>query len=136
VAAASAVSTDPGLGAAPVLRTEYEFTLPFGYVDQRGTLHRQGVMRLSTAQDEVDSLDDPRVQARHGYWPILLLSRVLVSLGEFRPVPPAVVEGLFSGDFAYLQDLYIRINDFGANIVETRCPACGDRFALDLAAGS
>ena len=117
-----------------VLRTEYAFTLPFGYVDERGTLHRQGVMRLATAQDEVESLADPRVQANQNYWPILLLSRVLLHLGEVRPVPPAVVEGLFSGDFAYLQDLYVRVNDFGANLIQTQCPACGDRFTLDLTA--
>jgi hypothetical protein len=123
------------VATVPLLQTEYEFTLPFGYVDGRGTLHRQGVMRLATAQDEVESLADARVRANQGYWSILLLSRVLTQLGDIRPVQPSVVEGLFSGDFAFLQDLYVRVNDAGANLVETQCPTCGGRFTLDLTAG-
>src|SRR5712691_4887831 len=98
---------------ATLLRTEVEFTLPLGYVDQAGTLHRQGVMRLATAFDEVQPLQDPRVQSNQAYLSILLLSRVLVKLGTVSPVPPAVVEGLFSADFAYLQDLYVRLNVTG-----------------------
>ena len=35
-----------------MLRTEHEFTLPMGYLDEEGTLHREGVMRLATAADE------------------------------------------------------------------------------------
>ena len=31
-----------------MLQTEYEFTLPKGYVDQEGTVHSQGVMRKIT----------------------------------------------------------------------------------------
>jgi hypothetical protein len=119
---------------AQLLQTEYEFTLPCGYVDERGTLHRQGVMRLATALDEVEPLADARVRANQAYLAILLLSRVLLRLGEFSPVPPAVVAGLFSADFAFLQDLYVRVNDRGANLVETECPSCGGRFVLDLAA--
>jgi hypothetical protein len=116
------------------LQTEYEFTLPCGYVDERGTLHRQGVMRLATALDEVEPLADARVRANQAFLSLLLLSRVLLRLGEFSPVPPAVVAGLFSADFAYLQDLYVRVNDHGTNLIETRCPSCGGPVVLDLAA--
>src|SRR5438105_5511492 len=94
---------------APLLRTEVEFTLPVGYVDRFGTLHRQGVMRLATAVDEIEPLQDPRVQANQAYLGVVLLSRVMVSLGDISPVPTKVVEGLFSADFAYLQDLYVRL---------------------------
>jgi len=69
---------------AQLLRTEVEFTLPLGYVDQGGTLHRQGVMRLATAFDEVQPLQDSRVQANQAYLSILLLSRVVVKLGTLR----------------------------------------------------
>ena len=43
------------------LQTEFDFTLPKGYVDSTGTLHRVGTMRLATARDEIEPLRDPRV---------------------------------------------------------------------------
>lgn len=119
-----------------MLRTEFEFTLPHGYVDERGNLHRQGTMRLATALDEVEPLQDTRVRANEAYLGILLLSRVITRLGDVRPVSPAVVERLFSGDFAYLQQIYLQVNDVESSEVETECPTCGSRFALDLAGAS
>jgi hypothetical protein len=115
-----------------MLRTEFLFTLPCGYVDEQGTLHRQGTMRLATAHDEVEPLQDSRVRANETYLSILLLSRVITRLGEMNSVTPEVVEGLFSADFAYLQDLYVRVNQVGGNVMETQCPTCGRRFGLDL----
>ena len=120
--------------ARPLLQTEFAFTLPCGYVDERGELHREGTMRLATALDEIEPLRDPRVQANQAYVSILLLSRVITGLGENGPVSPAMVERLFAADFAYLQDLYVRINDTGSSLVETSCPSCGTRFTLDVAA--
>ncbi len=107
--------------------------LPRGYVDAHGNLHRQGTMRLATALDEIEPLQDPRVRANEAYLSILLLSRVITRLGDIRQISPAIVESLFSADMAYLQDLYIRVNDIGNSLVETQCPHCGTRFALDLA---
>ena len=118
---------------ANLLRTDVEFTLPLGYVDDAGRIHRSGVMRLAAALDEVQPLQDSRVQSNQAYISILLLSRVLTRLGSIAPVPPAVVERLFSADFAYLQDLYVRVNEVGGNLAETQCPDCGSRFAVDLA---
>lgn len=116
-----------------MLQTEFEFTLPAGYVDGAGNLHRSGVMRLATALDEVEPLRDARVRVNDAYLAILLLSRVVVRLGSISPVPPGVIEGLFAGDFAFLQDLYVRINQDGSSVVHTQCPSCGTEFALDLA---
>jgi hypothetical protein len=122
------------LAEAPHLpRTEVEFTLPVGYVDRAGAIHRQGVMRLATAVDEIQPLQDPRVQANAAYVGILVLSRVLVRLGPISPVPPVVVESLFSADYAYLQDLYVRLNEPGGTLADTRCPACGAQFTVDVA---
>jgi len=118
---------------AHLLRTEVEFTLPLGFVDSSGTLHRLGVMRLATAVDEVQPLQDPRVVANQAYLSILLLSRVVVRLGSISPVPASVVEGLFSADFAYLQDLYMRLNEPGGTLADTRCPECGTQFTVDVA---
>lgn len=116
-----------------MLQTEFEFTLPRGYVDEQGTLHRHGTMRLATALDEIEPLQDPRVRANEGYLSILLLTRVVTRLGELGQPTAAVVERLVSADFAYLQELYRRVNELESSLIETQCPTCGSRFALDLA---
>jgi hypothetical protein len=117
----------------PLLQLEYPFTLPCGYVDERGNVHRQGTMRLAHALDEVAPLGDPRVKSNEAYVGILVLSRVVTRLGDLAPIGPAVIEQLFSADFAYLQEFYIRVNDPVGEVIETHCPSCGARFALDLA---
>ncbi len=115
-----------------MLQTEFEFTLPCGYIDAQGNLHRQGTMRLATALDEIEPLQDARVRANEAYLSILLLSRVITRLGDIRQVSPAIIEKLFTADMTFLQDLYIRVNDGGTSLIETQCPSCGTRFALDL----
>src|SRR5438270_5159465 len=89
---------------------EHEFELPKSYVDSEGNLHRQGVMRLATAADEIFPMRDPRVQNLPAYLIVLLLSRVVIKLGKLQQINPGVIEGLFTEDLAYLQDLYNRIN--------------------------
>jgi len=118
-----------------MLQTEFDFTLPRGLVDAQGNLHRHGVMRLATALDEIEPLQDARVRANEAYLSILVLSRVITRLGEMRQVSPLIIEQLFSADLAYLQHLYIQVNDTGTSLAETQCPTCGTRFALDLAGG-
>lgn len=93
-----------------MLQTEFEFTLPKGYIDADGTLHRDGVMRLATAADEILPLRDPRVQSNPAYLVVILLSRVVTKLGTVNPITPQVIEGLFAADLAYLQDFYNEIN--------------------------
>lgn len=115
-----------------VLQTEFDFTLPRGYVDADGNLHRHGVMRLATALDEIEPLADPRGRTNESYLAILLLSRVVTRLGNVSTISPTIIEGLFSSDFAYLQDLYLRLNDDGHRWIETQCPTCSTRFELDL----
>ncbi len=120
------------MAAAMMLQTEFAFTLPYGYIDERGDRHQQGVMRLATALDEIEPLGDPRVQENQAYVSILVLSRVITRLDGVASVTPAVIERLFSADFNYLQDLYIRVNDAGTSLIETACPACGTHFTLDV----
>ncbi|MGE0885933.1 MAG: hypothetical protein AB7P14_20540 [Blastocatellales bacterium] len=117
---------------AQVLQTEFDFTLPRGYVDADGNLHRRGVMRLAKARDEIEPLADSRGRANESYLAILLLSRVVTRLGDISPISPAVIEDLFSSDFAFLQDLYLRLNDDGSRWIATECPNCKTRFELDL----
>ena len=93
------------------LQTEFSFTLPKGYVDGDGVLHRVGTMRLATARDEIEPLRDQRIDGPDDpYLTILVISRVLSSLGTLRQVTPHEVEGLFAADLAFLQDLYGIIN--------------------------
>jgi hypothetical protein len=114
-----------------MFQTEFPFVLPRGYVDRDGTVHREGVMRLATAADEIAPLKDPRVQANPGYLVVILLSRVVTRLGEVRQLNPAVVEGLYAADLAFLQDFYQRINDSGHARLSVACPHCQGEFEVD-----
>src|SRR6185295_19367585 len=108
------------------------FTLPRGYVDPEGNLHRDGVMRLATASDEIAPMKDPRVQSNQGYLAVIVLSRVVTRLGTLTQVNPRIVESLFAGDFAYLEDLYRRINRNGHDRVRVTCPDCSAKFEVEL----
>jgi hypothetical protein len=93
------------------LRTEYEFVLPRGYLDDDGTLHRKGTMRLATARDELEPLRDPTINsADDPRLTILVLARVVKSLGTLTLVTAYEIERLFAADLAYLQDFYGVIN--------------------------
>jgi hypothetical protein len=112
-------------------QTEFPFILPQGYLDSEGTRHRHGVMRLSTAYDEIAPLQDPRVQRNPGYLVIILLARVITSLGELEQIHPKIIEGLFSGDLVYLQDFYQRINQNGHSRFLVSCPHCQGEFEVE-----
>lgn len=113
------------------LQTEYNFTLPKGYIDETGTVHKQGIMKLATAADEIMPLRDARVQQNPAYLTIILLSRVVTSLGTLKMITPRVIEELYTSDFSYLQELYNRINLNGANIIKTKCPKCDHSFEVE-----
>jgi hypothetical protein len=97
--------------AASSLTTEYPFTLPKGYVDAHGTVHREGTMRLATAMDELAPMRDPRVKEHESYSTVIVLARVVAKLGSIT-VTTKVIEDLFVSDFTYLQDFY-RVINFG-----------------------
>jgi hypothetical protein len=93
------------------LRTEFDFTLPKGFVGSDGTLHRHGTMRLATARDEIEPLRNRTIDGPDDpYLTILVLARVITSLGSLPEVGVSEVEGLFAADLAFLQDLYGIIN--------------------------
>ncbi|ELZ09344.1 hypothetical protein C479_11000 [Halovivax asiaticus JCM 14624] len=117
------------------LQTEFEFTLPRGYVDDDGTLHREGRMRLATAADEIQPLSEPHVQSNSSYLTIVLLSRVVTELGTLETVDVDVIENLFVADLEYLQAMYERVNNRGRNAVTTACPDCGETFDVDATSG-
>lgn len=115
------------------LLTEYPFVLPRGYIDEEGVLHREGVMRLATARDEITTQTDPRVHRNPAYLTVLLLARTVIRLGTARAVDELLIENLFASDLAFLQDLYRRINQEGHTEAEVSCPECGHEFTVDVA---
>lgn len=115
-----------------VLQTEFDFVLPLGYVDESGNLHKEGAMRLATAGDEIMPMKDPRVQQNPAYLTVILLSRVVTRLGNLKMITPKVVEDLFAGDFAYLQEMYNRTNQNGSNVIRASCPKCEHKFDLEV----
>jgi hypothetical protein len=123
----------PGLAAEPGIRTEYPFVLPRGYVDEQGRTHREGVMQLATARDEITTQTDPRVRQNPAYLTVLLLARTIKKLGTVSRMDTLVIENLFASDLAFLQDLYRRINQEGHTEVSVGCPACGHAFSVDVA---
>lgn len=114
------------------LQTEYPFTLPKGYVDEEGNLHKKGVMRLATAADEILPLRDPRVQTNPGYLSIILLARVITALGSLQDINTGTIEGLFIEDLAYLQELYSRINGGESVTLKAECPHCGGEVEVSF----
>ena len=115
-----------------VFQTDFPFTLPRGYQESSGQFHQAGRMRLATALDEVEAVQDPRVQANEAYLPILLISRVIVELGELTAVTPEVVASLYVIDLSYLEDLYQRINSPEAVMLGVVCPACSQQFQVQV----
>lgn len=106
-------------------QTETPFTLPKGYVDADGTVHRDGVMRLARAFDEIAPKKDPRVATNPQYEVVIRLSRVVTRLGSVNRIDPHLIENLFSADLAYLIALYDKINGKATSVT---CPRCEHSF--------
>jgi len=115
------------------MQTEFDFTLPRGYLDSEGRLHRSGSMRLATAHDEIQVLQDPLVQFSEAYLPVQLLSRVIIRLGALPDVTPHVIENMFAADMAYLEELYLRLNTHQTILLGAICPHCQAHFQLQVA---
>ena len=133
VRAAAEPSVPAQAPAVEPLRTEFPFLLPRGYVDDAGTVHREGVMRLATARDELVPLRDDRVRENPAYLTVVLLGRVVTRLGTIDDVHAGIMENLFATDLAFLQDLYRRVNQEGHTRAAVTCPACEHSFAVDIA---
>ena len=120
--------------ASDVLQQEFEFTLPKGYVDENGKLQRDGVMRLSTALDEIAPLRDLRVRNNQAYLTIAILARVITRLGDLTEITTEMVEKLFTADLAYLQEFYRKVNSDGASEMNVTCPICSHQFTVETSA--
>ena len=128
------LSVGAGARSGPLM-TEFAFELPLGYVDGSGREHRQGLMRLATARDEILPLRDPRVVENEAYLTVILLARVVTRLGTLDQIHAGIIENLFASDLAFLQDLYRRVNQEGHTRAVLNCPACSHEFMVDVAGG-
>lgn len=115
------------------LITRFNFTLPKGLVDEHGKVHRDGVMRLATAKDEIQVQNDQRVQNSAAYGVLVMLAQVISQLGELSEVTPEQLENLFTLDIAYLREFYDRINQKGSARIQVQCPTCSTEFKAELA---
>jgi hypothetical protein len=114
------------------MQTEYAFTLPHGYRDAAGDVHREGTMRLATARDEIEPLSDPAVRENEAYLTVVLLARVITRLGPVTDVTPDMVNELPAADFDHLQWLYERLNSAEALVGVVACPNCQEEFEVDV----
>ncbi|OCQ96971.1 hypothetical protein BCD64_15385 [Nostoc sp. MBR 210] len=113
--------------------TEFNFTLPRGLLDAEGNVHRQGVMRLVTAKDEIIVQKNRAAQENVTYAAIVMLSQVITRLGDLTDITPSLLENLFSKDLAYLREFYNRINQQGDAEISVQCPQCQTKFQVELA---
>ncbi|MBN8562713.1 MULTISPECIES: phage tail assembly protein [Leptolyngbya] len=111
---------------------EFEFTLPRGLVGTDGAVHRQGIMRLATAKDEIAVQRDRRTQESTAYGLLIMLSRVIKQLGSLSTLTPENLENLFSRDLAYLREFFNRINQQGNAHIPAQCPTCSTAFQVEL----
>jgi hypothetical protein len=118
-----------------MFKTEFDFTLPCGYLDDHGTLHREGLMRRATAADEILPLRDPRVADNQAYLAVILLSRVVTKLGAVPAINPKIIESLFATDMAFLQDLYNQVNQLEPHDDRVVCPECHHHFRREQRLG-
>jgi hypothetical protein len=114
------------------MQTELRFTLPRGFADADGNLHREGIMRLATARDEIEPLRDPEVRKNDAYLAVLLLARTVTRIGDITDITPQLVESLFAADFDHLQRLYERVNSDGDAVGVVSCPECTHEFEIDM----
>ncbi|MFB2835624.1 phage tail assembly protein [Floridanema evergladense] len=112
--------------------TKFKFVLPKGLVDNQGKIHRQGVMRLATAKDEISVQKDPLVRENPAYGFLVMLSRTITNLGELSKITPELLEELFTLDLAYLREFYNRINQQESASILVQCPQCNSQFNMEL----
>jgi hypothetical protein len=114
------------------LCTEFAFTLPRGLMDAQKRSHRQGVMRLATAKDEILVEKERSVQENPAYGVLVMLSRVITRLGSLSSVSPNLLEELAVSDLAFLREFYNRVNQQGNAHIPSECPHCNTKFSVEL----
>jgi hypothetical protein len=105
-------------------------TLPGGYLDKQGVLHREARIREINGADEeamARELRNPTVNVAKVV--DLLLKRTVLAVGDIEPVPAWVLGDMLTGDRAALM-LAVRILTFGSDweVPDFPCRLCGQSF--------
>ena len=109
---------------------EIPFTLPKGYVDRDGNVHREGVLRLPKSLDR--EILYPIVK-KNNFAKVntFMLTRLCRFNDGFR-VDDDVISHLVIKDRRYL-DSILEENTFGIKTdIEIECPECGNYFTVNL----
>jgi hypothetical protein len=114
------------------LATEFNFSLPRGFVDKTGKIHREGIMRLATARDEIKIFNNQKVKENSSYAVLVYLSQVIIRLGELTSITPQMLEDLYLLDLAYLKAFYNQINQHRTANIPVICPYCQQDFSVEF----
>jgi len=122
-------ATIPSLPATPGGRREIEVTLPIGYTDDDGKLHRSVVVRKMTGKEEA-ILADRKNQRNGGRLVSELIHSCLIRLGDTPKNGVGTIERLYSADRNYLL-LRLRSITFGAELpAGYTCSHCSEAFQV------
>jgi len=114
---------------ATAVGREFEFTLPLGYKDDEGRMHRATTMRKMTGREE-SILADKRFHRNGGKLVTELLVNCIIRLGELERCDRSVVSRLYSVDRNFLL-LKLRSITFGSELQATyTCPACRESVTM------
>lgn len=106
-----------------------QFTLPRGFVDKDGNVHREGIIKYPRGIDResvvpIAQRNAPR--ARH-----VMLAR-LVQFDDGTQITEKDIQSLTLGDLKYLTKI-LDSNQFGLDMnIEVECPNCGNTFTGGL----
>lgn len=105
------------------------FSLPRGYKDKKGVVHREGTLRLPTGQDREILL--PIAKKNIAQANTLMLTR-LCKFDEGLYITEDIMRDLTVKDREYLQKL-MQENLFGVNLeIGVTCTSCGEEFKGNL----
>ena len=114
---------------AAVEPRETAVTLPIGYADDEGRVHRTVVLRKMTGREEA-ILADRRYQRNGGKLVTELLHSCIVRIGDLPKNGPSNVSGMYSADRNYLL-LKLRMITFGPELeAGYTCPSCNENLRL------
>lgn len=110
-------------------QTSVPFSLPKGYRDKKGELHKDGYLRLPTGQDR--EILTPIAKKNAAQASTLMLTR-LCKFEDGLYVTEDIMRDLTVRDREYLQKL-LQENLFGVNLeIEVVCTDCGEEFRGNL----
>lgn len=111
------------------IRNEFRFTLPKGTsIKTENGRKVTGTMRLVKVSDIVGIERDSTVQKNSGAFYIVLLAKVITSLGAERNINRNTIEKMHPVDFAFLVDFMHEINHQVIKKIPLKCPHCNTEY--------